>query len=437
MDKFRWNPVFNLIIEIKNQYISNFGNINYETVTKTENGIKKDITCLENWILKLNNKQYTEIFSPVQVSQKDKIVLIRYGRYSDVFGGENEITNSNFWELNNGFYQECRSVVIDLEKEEIVLSPFKKFRNLNECPENQIDVIIDKINKAKCIEITNKLDGSMQSARKYYDKIIMSGSQSIDKNNSWRLKDGYNILISQNNYIQMINDNSIYTFIFEYITLKDAHVVNYKKEDEGLYLLGMRNSYTGKQLSYNEVKKYADKYNVKMTEIFNKTFDEVMEDTKNYKSYEMEGYVLNIDGHLVKIKIDDYVHIHKILSNISSINLIIQHIADNTFDDLISKVPESYKQRVMKIANIIFNYIKQTNQDIDNYFNNAPKDSRKDFMIWIDKNVPDELVGYVKQKYLGQEYNVIKRMYGSQPKYKKLKEMGIDENYSAIFSNEE
>ena len=437
MDKFRWNPVFNLIIEIKNQYISNFGNINYETVTKTENGIKKDITCLENWILKLNNKQYTEIFSPVQVSQKDKIVLIRYGRYSDVFGGENEITNSNFWELNNGFYQECRSVVIDLEKEEIVLSPFKKFRNLNECPENQIDVIIDKINKAKCIEITNKLDGSMQSARKYYDKIIMSGSQSIDKNNSWRLKDGYNIIISQNIYIQMINHNSIYTFIFEYITLKDAHVVNYKKEDEGLYLLGMRNSYTGKQLSYNEVKKYADKYNVKMTEIFNKTFDEVMEDTKNYKSYEMEGYVLNIDGHLVKIKIDDYVHIHKILSNISSINLIIQHIADNTFDDLISKVPESYKQRVMKIANIIFNYIKQTNQDIDNYFNNAPKDSRKDFMIWIDKNVPDELVGYVKQKYLGQEYNVIKRMYGSQPKYKKLKEMGIDENYSAIFSNEE
>jgi hypothetical protein len=264
----------------------------------------------------------------------------------------------------------------------------------------------------------------------------MSGSQSIDINNSWRLKDGYNILMSQNNYIEMIKNNPNYTFIFEYISLKDAHVVNYVKEDEGLYLLGMRNVFTGKQLSYGEVKKYADKYNIKTIQLFNKTFSEIIKDTKIYKSYEMEGYVLNIDGHFVKIKTDDYVQIHRILSNISSINLIIKHIADNTFDDLVSKVPESYKWRIMKVANIVFDYIKNTDNIINQYFIEAPKNNIKDFMIWVDSNIPKELNGYVKNKYLGKGYNLIKSGNENSPKYKKLKDMGID-NYSEIFIKEE
>lgn len=434
MSAFNWNPVFKLVIEIKNQYIEKYGDVDYNTsIYIDKNNIKKEITCLENWVLKLNNKEYTDIFSPLQINQNDKLILIRYGRYSDVFNGENDITNENFWDLYNGLYQECRSLVIDIEKEEIVLSPFKKFRNLNEGIENQIDVITDKINNAKYIEVTNKLDGSMQSARFYNDKIIMSGSQSIDPNNSWRLQDGYNILTSQHDYAQMIKYEPDFTFIFEYISLKDAHVVNYQKEDEGLYLLGIRDVYTGEQLSYKLVKRFADRYNVKMTQIFDKTFNEVMQDTKKYKSHELEGYVLNIEGHLVKIKCDDYVHIHKILSNISSINLIIQHIADNTFDDLVSKVPESYRQRVMKVANLIFDYIKKTNKEIDKDFNEAPKETKKDFMIWVEKNVSKDILGYVRQKYLGQEYNVIKRMYGNQPKYKKLKEMGYGDKYSEIF----
>ena len=287
------------------------------------------------------------------------MLLIRYGRYSDVFGGENEISNDNFWDLYDGFYKECRSIVIDIKNEDIVLSPYKKFRNLNECEENNIDVITEKIKTAECIEITNKLDGSMQSARFYNNEIIMSGSQAIDMGNSWRLQDGYSILRSQINYLAMLEENPEFTFIFEYITLKDAHVVNYKIEDEGLYLLGMRNVYTGKQLSYKEVRQYANKHNVKMTQIFNKTFNQVIADTKKFKSDEMEGFVINIDGHLVKVKCDDYVQIHKILSNISSINLIIKNIADNSFDDLVSKVPESYKWRVLKVANLSFRLYKK------------------------------------------------------------------------------
>lgn len=434
---YTWNPVYNFVIEVKQKYIEKFNTISYDIYQYIdENKNKQEMTCLEQWIIDLNLKEHKDIISSLQLNQSNNLLLIRYGRYSDVFGGENEITNDNFWDLYNGFYKECRSVVIDIKNNTIVLSPFRKFRNLDECEENSLENIAEKINNAKSIEITDKLDGSMQSARFYNNEIIMSGSQAVDKDNSWRLQDGYNMLISQTNYVTMIKDNPKYTFIFEYITLKDAHVVNYKKEDEGLYLLGMRNVYTGEQLSYNEVKKYADQYNIKMTKIFDKTFDEVMEDTKKYKSHEKEGYVLNINGHFVKIKCDDYVQIHKILSNISSINLIIKHIADNTFDDLISKVPESYKWRVMKVAKVVLDYIKNTDNEVNNYFSQAPKNTRKDFMIWVDQNVPKEINGYVKNKYLGKKYNYIKSGNENSPRYKMLKEMGVTENYSELFVNE-
>jgi hypothetical protein len=436
MNKYNWNPVFNMVIEIKKLYKQKFGTITYDMYIN-ENEFSKELTCLEKWIMELNIKYYINLIEPLEINQLDTMLLIRYGRYSDVFSGENDITNDNFWDLHDGFYKECRSVVIDIKNEDIVLSPYKKFRNLNEGEENNIEVIKEKIRNAKCIEITNKLDGSMQSARYYNDKIIMSGSQAIDIENSWRLKDGYNMLISQNNYIEMLKDYKDYTFIFEYISLKDAHVVIYNKKDEGLHFLGMRNVYNGNQLSYKEVKIVAYKYNVKMTNIFDKSFEEVIKDTSKYKSHEMEGYVINIDGHLVKIKCDDYVQIHKILSSISSINLIIKHIADNTFDDLISKIPEIYKWRVMKVADLIFNYIEKTDKLVKQYFNQAPKNIKKDFMIWVDNNVPKEIRSYVRNIYLNRKFSYIKGGNEKSPSYKKLKDMGISENYSAIFSMEE
>lgn len=435
---YTWNPVYNFVLEIKKLYQDKFGDIDYSIHSiKDKNNMTKELTCLEKWVGDLQVQKYIDLIEPLQINQLGNMLLIRYGRYSDVFGGENEITNNNFWDIYDGFYKECRSVVIDVKSEEIVLSPFKKFRNLNECEENNIEIITEKIKNAKSLEITNKLDGSMQSARVYHDNIIMSGSQAIDMNNSWRLRDGQGILMCQPNYVHMLKENQEYTFIFEYITLKDAHVVNYKQEDEGLYLLGMRNVYTGEQLSYAQVKTYADIYNVKMTQIFDKTFDEILNDVDKYKSHEMEGYVINIDGHLVKIKCDDYVQIHKILSNISSINLIIKHIADNTFDDLISKVPESYHWRVMKVANLVLTYIKNTEVEVNTWFKVAPKENKKDFMIYIEQNVPRELRGYVRCKYLGKEFNYIKNGNEQNPSYKKLKEMGIDDNYSAIFNSEE
>ena len=419
-----WNPVLNKFVEIKNKHKENFG----YAITDYENGL----TCIEQMVNNLNSKKYIDLIKPLQLTQYNNLLLIRYGRYSDVFSGEEDITYDSFWEMYDGFYQECRSVVINVETDELVLVPFKKFRNLNECEENSLPNIVKRIQSAKCVEFSNKLDGSMQSARWYQGKIILAGSMALDVNNSWRLKDGYRMLNENEGYKKMLIQHPRLTFIFEYISIKDAHVVNYKKEQEGLYLIGIRNL-CGLEYSYSDVLDYANYYNIPTTELFNKTLDEIVNELDDKKSNEAEGFVINIDGYKVKIKYNDYTNMHHVLSSISSINLIIKNIADDTFDDMLSKVPHSYRDRVLKVANIVFRYINNIDKEVNSYIENAPKENKKSFMIYVNKNVPKSLQSYVREKYFGNGVNYIKSHINTDcPHYKRLKDMGIT-NYSEIF----
>ena len=114
----------------------------------------------------------------------------------------------------------------------------------------------------------------------------------------------------------------------KYISLKDAHVVKYKKEQEGLYLIGIRDVNTGVELPYRTVIYIANEHHIPTTKLFDKNLDEIMSELDDKKSDEAEGFVVNIDGFKVKIKYNDYTYIHKALSKLSSINLVIRSIAD-------------------------------------------------------------------------------------------------------------
>lgn len=407
-EQYNWNPVFNIIMNVKDTYNKHF---------------KDGLLNLERWVEKLNIEKFNEFFDCLQINQDNNLVLIRYG-IADM--------QTSMWEDEESPYREARSVVIDIRNEKIVIAPFRKFFNLNEVKENNIDVIREEIEQAKIFEITDKMDGSMQCARYYNSDVFMCGSMSINPEKSWRLEDGYKMLM--NNHKEMLAKNQNLTFIFEYISLKDSHVVCYTKSQEGLYLIGIRDVYTGYEYSYSEIRKMANKYSVPMAKIEKLSIDDLLKKTKEYKSDEKEGYVLNIDGHKVKIKCDDYCDLHRMLDKISSINVIIKNIAEDRFDDLISKVPEAYKDRVMGVANKIFEWKKNAENEIDKIYLQAPKIDKKTFMIWVDNNCKKEILGCVKNKYLGREYNVLKGNCGS---YKKLSDLGIVDEYSALFVNVE
>ena len=412
-----WNPVLNKFIEIKWAFMRAFSRDELYDYDRSKQ------TCLDYWVEKLDNPEYTELIKPLQLIEHNGLLLIRYGNYADVFGGEDDVTPDEFWDRYDGFYLECRSVVIDIHENRLVVTPFKKFRNLNECEETSIENISKRIKDAKCVEFSDKLDGSMQAVRYYNDSIVMCGSTSLNPEFSWRLKDGYKMLFNRAGYVDLIMDNPLLTFIFEYISMKDAHVVVYSKEQEGLYLIGIRNSVTGDEYSYKTIREFADKYSIPSTTVFNKTLDDVIKELDDKKSNEAEGFVVNIDGYKVKIKYNDYVNMHRVLSEISSVNLVIKNIADGTFDDMISKVPVAYKDRVMKTANIVFKYLHDTEMEIKECFDKAPKGDKKEFMLWVEHNVPNKIKAFVREKYYGKEYNLIKNRSG---RYLKINEMEGD-----------
>ena len=419
-----WNTVLNKFIEIKNEYINKIGEISYSYTSKQ--------TCLERWIEELNNiepinqyQEYKDIISCVELNQYNTGLLIRYGRYSNIYDGEVDNSPEDFWNKYNGFYRECRSLVIDVEKDCIILSPMKKFFNINEMKETSLENIQKRINNAKIVEFSDKLDGSMQSARWYNDSLVVAGSQAINPDNSWRLRDGYRMIYELAGYKKMLQDYPDYTFIFEYISVKDAHVVKYTKEQEGLYLISIRDVNTGKEFDYKTVISFAEKYNIPTTKIFNKTLSQVMSELDDKTSDEAEGFVINIDGYKVKLKYNDYCQIHRILSKTASANVVIKSIADGTYDDLISKLPMAYHDNVQQIATKVINYISFTEKKVQQYYNSAPKNDKKQFMLYIDQFVPRQYRNYCKELYFGHTINVIKSGNDKSPHYKKLKEMEI------------
>ena len=182
-----------------------------------------------------------------------------------------------------------------------------------------------------------------------------------------------------------------------------------------MYLIGMRNVNTGVELPYSDVIAIANAYNLRTTEAYNKTLNEVISSLDEKKSDEAEGFVLNIDGYKVKIKYNDYVNMHGILSAMSSINLIIHSIADDNWDDFLAKVPDAYKDRAYEVSNKVFEFVRKKELIVNEWYqkllaNNY--ETRKDSMIWIDANVPKSLRGYVRAKYLGMECNYLKNGNG-------------------------
>jgi hypothetical protein len=431
-----WNPVLNKFIEIKQEYIRRLG---YITYYYTDGYTNETETCLERWVSELNGiepynnyKEYEDFISCLELNQHEHLLLFRYARYSNAYDGETEVSGEDFWDKYDGIYRECRSLVIDVAKDCIVLCPMKKFWNLNELEETSLENIQNRIKIAKTIEFSDKLDGSMQSARWYDGKIVMSGSQALNPEKSWRLQDGYRMINSLHGYKQMLMKFPDCTFIFEYISLKDAHVVKYTKEQEGLYLIGIRDIADGTELDYNLISWIAWRYGIPTTKLFDKTLEQVLSELDDKSSDEAEGFVINIDGYRVKVKYTDYVFIHRALSKLSSVNLIIHSIADETFDDLLSKLPMAYHNNVKKVAKVVIDYIRKTEKTIAEYYSVAPKGSKKEFMVWIAENVPKEYQGYCRELYYGRKINVLKNGNETQPHYKKLKDMGVND-YNEIF----
>ena len=383
----------------------------------------------------LNSPTYSDMFAPIQTVEDGDLILFRYGRYTDVLNDEVEDFGDaweTFWLKFNGLYRELRSIVIDVKRMEVALYPFDKFFNINELPETSEEEIIRRIeNATESVEFSDKLDGSMVSARYYGGRIVLTGSKSLDPEQSWRLKENYRMVKNNSNLNRLITENPQYTLIFESITKADAHVVKYEDDQMGMHLIGIRDMRDYSIRPYSEVIKLANQYGVQTTTVFDKRIEEIMSSLDDKTSDEAEGFVANIDGFMVKIKYSAYCKMHGILGKLSSINLILQSIAEGTIDDLYSKVPTAYRSRIDAVVRVATNYIRTMEEKIANFYEKHKHLPLKEYALTVQSEGEKGVAGYLFAKYKGLPYNVLKK--GSNG-YKKLTELGVKkEDYISIF----
>lgn len=412
-----WNPVLNMIIEIKNKYVESGRTLSYEYDSKE--------SCIDRWIRELNIEKYKTLFKVIDIVQFNNLVVVKYARTEEIFSYEEEECGYNyqsFWNIENGFYRECRGVVIDVVNEKLVNVPFAKFFNINELPETSMEIVRDKIKIAKSVEFSDKLDGSLEDASYYMGEIVVASSKNLDRSISKQLNSTYVIIENNIGYQNMIKENEDYTFMFEYIGADDIHVVSYDKSKHGLFLTGIRSKIDGSLKPYRKVVEIANKYGVKVTEVYNLSFEEILEERKKYTADEKEGFVLNVDGFMVKIKCEDYLNIHRSLqAKVKGINIIEAYDTDS-IDDLLSSIPKTYNSIVFDALKVIREYIEYMSENVEKYYALAPKDDKVEFYRWVN-SVPAIFRKYVKLTYENKEVNYVISQRGSTgTTYKKMSE---------------
>ena len=411
-----WNPMFDECIKLKKDYFHNFGEL------KGDMDFKYMIEMMKKYML-----SYNPIFNEVQINQYGDLVLIRYGLHE---------MGKGMWEDKNSPLREARSLVFNLRTEEMVLTPFRKFFNLNEIWETSTEVVEAKIKYCKLFEVSEKMDGSMQSYRWYNGEIVGSGSMALDTKNSFRLEEGFEMLTE--NHKRMLEDFPTVTFIFEYISEKDKHVVPYDySKKKGLYLIGARSVIDGEEYSYNVIKDISSCYGIPCCKTYQyNTLSEVLEHLNKMTVKDGEGFVLNIDGFKLKLKCKDYLQLHRLDDKLSSPNVIIQAYAEGTIDDLYANMTPLMKEKNKDVMDTIEKFIYKMRHKIDMNldevnmmvrFDGTEEENNKKLHKFINEFVDKDVREYVRMTYLGKEYNILKSRGG---KYRKIEEIRkwVDKN---------
>ena len=240
----------------------------------------------------------------------------------------------------------CRGLILDKDGN-VIAKSFDKFFNLEEHSTEEIP--------NEDFEIYEKLDGSLGILFWYQGKWILASKGSFVSEQALK---GKQILNSKYN-VEPIPKG--YTTLLEIIYPENRIVCNYG-DDEVLVVLSMISNASGKELDYDSLLKINEETGLPVV----KKYDGI-EDYKTLKSLiskDREGYVVRFrNGFRVKIKGEEYVRLHRILTGFSNVD-IWEYLKDNkNLDELLDRVPDEFDSWVRNtIKDIKTEYEKLDNE---------------------------------------------------------------------------
>ena len=234
----------------------------------------------------------------------------------------------------------CRGLVTDSEGT-IIARPFRKFFNMEE----------GKHTPTSEFEVYEKMDGSLGIFFYYEGNPVFATRGSFTSDQAIK---GREIL---NKYNWQYGTYEGYTYLFEIIYPENQVVVNYNGLEE-LVVLGVIETSTGKECEYSEM--------VNEGFVLVKKYDGI----KNYStlksliSNDAEGFVVRFsNGDRMKIKGEEYLRLHKIMTNLSTTAIWELVSNDGNIDDILKDVPdEFYKKVKMYVSSLNYGYYQYWNQ---------------------------------------------------------------------------
>lgn len=249
----------------------------------------------------------------------------------------------------------CRGLILDNEGN-VVAKPFPKFFNWEEIKDDKYAHcegcrrvgMINCAHPEECggwemrsvipnepFEVYEKLDGSLGIIFHYDGEWHLSSKGSFTSEQAIKGKEMFDKI---NNPGLVVGN----TYLVEIIYPENRIVVDYGK-DERLVLLGCYNNETGEEINLHEMDGWWDmvmKY---------KTWGEDWETLKKEISKDNEGYVIRFkSGFRMKIKGEEYIRLHKILTNFSTKDIWELLKNGEPLEPFLERVPDEFDGWVKK-----------------------------------------------------------------------------------------
>ena len=258
---------------------------------------------------------------------------------------------------------------------EVVARPFDKFFNWGEGGRKSRSHIVD---------ITEKLDGSLGILYRENGAYRIATRGNFESEQALWATDFLN-----RNY-NLSDLDSALTLLFEIIYPENRIVVDYG-DREDLVLIGVRNRHTGDDwFFYPAMYELAHRFGFSLPQVYH--FNSVTDilaatDTLDANS---EGWVVRFaDGQRFKIKGDRYIELHRLVTQ-ATFNRVLKAVASGQLEMMIAGVPDEFLTDIKIWQAEIAAKVEEVKARVKSAFEQAPKEDRKTFALWVREHYPDD-----------------------------------------------
>ena len=335
--------------------------------------------------------------------------------------------------------RECRGMLFHKDGK-IMARRLHKFFNVNERDETQMHTI--DLNRPHVI--LEKLDGSMITP-----VVTDAGIRWGTKMGITDVGMGAELFVAQhNNYDQLAREciTRGMTPILEWCSRKQRIVIDYP--EDRLVLLAIRHNVSGEYVGYADLLEWGQVHGIDVVRAYAGTaanMENLIAETR--ASEGMVGWIIRFDdGHMLKIKGDWYVRIHKAKDALIHEKNVVSMLVKEEIDDVKSFILEDDRKRVDEFETNFWMGVADTVRNYDRYYDSViasgldRKRYAQDWMPTIKKNDP-VAPGIVFGRFDGRDtrtmvLDIIKKSLGSQTKIDEVRNLWGGHRWTYYFEGD-